>query len=209
MSTSSNFSNQMLSAKTTWGARPLAFAAPEQARKRYLQCYGGPHTEHAQAGPVLASYKCLSAAVLAAGLLAVTGPAPVQAAASNQSLIDQIHFQQAEKNANSTSNRPATPAQLLEAAAAQLGKIETLIGIGQYDSARLQLRQGAASTIRLDLRAYDRSQHAKPGDPQAGKAIVKEVETLDIALKQSKPADECRQLVRQIRHDMSELLATS
>lgn len=44
---------------------------------------------------------------------------------------------------------------------------------------------------------------------QAGKAIVKEVETLDIALKQSKPADECRQLVRQIRHDMSELLATS
>ncbi len=54
----------------------------------------------------------------------------------------------------------------LQAAAAQLGKVETLIGIGQYDSARLQLRQGAASTIRLDLRAYDRSQHAKPGDPQ-------------------------------------------
>ncbi|KAA6416666.1 MAG: hypothetical protein FRX49_13365 [Trebouxia sp. A1-2] len=89
-----------------------------------------------------------------------------EAAANNTSLVDQIHFYQAEKSANSKSQRPATPAQLLEAAAAQLGKVETLIAIGQYDSARLQLRQGAASTIRLDLRAYDRSQHYGPGSPQ-------------------------------------------
>ena len=54
----------------------------------------------------------------------------------------------------------------LQMAAAQLGKVETLIGIGQYDSARMQLRQGAASTIRLDLRAYDRSRHIGPDDPQ-------------------------------------------
>lgn len=51
-------------------------------------------------------------------------------------------------------------------AAAQLGKVETLIGIGQYESARLQLRQGAASTIRLDLKAYDRSRHTGPDEPQ-------------------------------------------
>ena len=51
-------------------------------------------------------------------------------------------------------------------AAAQLGKVETLIGIGQYDSARMQLREGAASTIRLDLRAYDRSRHTSPDAPQ-------------------------------------------
>ncbi len=57
-----------------------------------------------------------------------------------------------------------------QAAAAQLAKVETLIGIGQYDSARLQLRQGAASTIRLDLRAYDRSQHTGPGSPQVKSA---------------------------------------
>ncbi len=43
---------------------------------------------------------------------------------------------------------------------------------------------------------------------QAGKAIVQEVETLDAALKKSAPADECRELVRQIQHDMSQLLAT-
>lgn len=151
--------------------------------------------------------KTLPAAMLAAALLTGTGGMSSEAAANNTSLVDQIHFYQAEKSANSKSQRPATPAQLLEAAATQLGKVETLIGIGQYDSARLQLRQGAASTIRLDLRAYDRSQHNGPGSPQAGKAIVQEVESLDTALKLSKPADECRQLVRQIRHDMSELLA--
>ncbi|KAL3147699.1 hypothetical protein ABBQ32_002444 [Trebouxia sp. C0010 RCD-2024] len=123
-------------------------------------------------------------------------------------MIDQIHFYQAEKEANSPSQRAATPAQLLEMAAAQLGKVETLIGIGQYESARLQLRQGAASTIRLDLKAYDRSRHTGPDEPQAGKAIVKEVETLDLALKQEKPADECKKLVRQIRQDMTQLLAT-
>lgn len=144
-------------------------------------------------------------AVLAAGFLAAPG---TSTAAGNASLIDQIHFYQAEKDANSPSQRPATPAQLLEMAAAQLGKVETLIGIGQYDSARLQLRQGAASTIRLDLKAYDRSRHTGPDEPQAGKAIVKQVETLDLALKQEKPADECRKLVRQIRHDMTQLLAT-
>lgn len=153
--------------------------------------------------------KSFPAAVFAAGFLFATAPAPAIAAANNTSLIDQIHFYQAEQSANSSSERPATPAQLLEAAAAQLGKIETLIGIGQYESARMQLRQGAASTIRLDLRAYDRSQHTRPGSPQAGKAIVEEVETLDAALKKSKPADECRQLVKQLRHDMSELLASS
>ena len=54
----------------------------------------------------------------------------------------------------------------LQMAAAQLGKVETLIGIGQYDSARMQLRQGAASTIRLDLKAYDRSRHTGPDEPQ-------------------------------------------
>ena len=54
----------------------------------------------------------------------------------------------------------------LQMAASQLGKVETLIGIGQYDSARMQLRQGAASTIRLDLRAYDRSRHTGPDEPQ-------------------------------------------
>ena len=44
---------------------------------------------------------------------------------------------------------------------------------------------------------------------QAGKAIVQEVEKLDAALKKNRPAEECRQLVRQIRHEMSELLASS
>ena len=43
---------------------------------------------------------------------------------------------------------------------------------------------------------------------QAGKAIIKQVETLDLALKQEKPADECKKLVRQIRQDMTQLLAT-
>ena len=59
----------------------------------------------------------------------------------------------------------------LQMAAAQLGKVETLIGIGQYDSARMQLRQGAASTIRLDLKAYDRSRHTGPDEPQARQGI--------------------------------------
>lgn len=59
----------------------------------------------------------------------------------------------------------------LQMAAAQLGKVETLIGIGQYDSARMQLRQGAASTIRLDLKAYDRSRHTGPDEPQVGEAL--------------------------------------
>lgn len=58
----------------------------------------------------------------------------------------------------------------LQMAAAQLGKVETLIGIGQYDSARMQLRQGAASTIRLDLKAYDRSRHTGPDEPQVRQA---------------------------------------
>ncbi|KAL3130645.1 hypothetical protein ABBQ38_008036 [Trebouxia sp. C0009 RCD-2024] len=153
----------------------------------------------------IATGKKLAVALLAAGLL--VAPAP-STAAGNTSMIDQIHFYQAEKEANSPSQRAATPAQLLEMAAAQLGKVETLIGIGQYESARLQLRQGAASTIRLDLKAYDRSRHTGPDEPQAGKAIVKEVETLDLALKQEKPADECKKLVRQIRQDMTQLLAT-
>lgn len=59
----------------------------------------------------------------------------------------------------------------LQMAAAQLGKVETLIGIGQYDSARMQLRQGAASTIRLDLKAYDRSRHTGHDDPQVRKTL--------------------------------------
>lgn len=59
----------------------------------------------------------------------------------------------------------------LQMAAAQLNKVETLIGIGQYDSARMQLRQGAASTIRLDLKAYDRSRHTGPDEPQARQAV--------------------------------------
>lgn len=42
--------------------------------------------------------------------------------------------------------------------------METLIGIGQYESARLQLRQGPASTIRLELRQFE--QDTWPGDPQ-------------------------------------------
>ena len=57
-------------------------------------------------------------------------------------------------------------------AAAQLSKVETLIGIGQYDSARMQLRQGAASTIRLDLKAYDRSRHTGPDEPQARQSFM-------------------------------------
>ena len=52
----------------------------------------------------------------------------------------------------------------MQAAALQLSKLDTLIGIGQYESARLQLRQGPASTIRLELRQFE--QDTWPGDPQ-------------------------------------------
>ncbi|DBB07524.1 hypothetical protein WJX82_004274 [Trebouxia sp. C0006] len=192
-------------ARATSALRPSTFAI--RRTKRQTQCHSKTQGDHISTASAFVACKTLPAAMLAAALLTGTGAMSSEAATSNTSLVDQIHFYQAEKSANSKSQRPATPAQLLEAAAAQLAKVETLIGIGQYDSARLQLRQGAASTIRLDLRAYDRSQHTGPGSPQAGKAIVQEVESLDTALKLSKPADECRQLVRQIRHDMSELLA--
>ncbi|KAL0040799.1 hypothetical protein WJX79_005776 [Trebouxia sp. C0005] len=192
-------------ARPTFALRPSACAI--QRTERQTQWQSKTQEKQYPTTSAFVAGKTLPAAMLAAVLLTGTGAMSSEAAANNTSLVDQIHFYQAEKSANSKSQRPATPAQLLEAAAAQLGKVETLIAIGQYDSARLQLRQGAASTIRLDLRAYDRSQHYGPGSPQAGKAIVQEVETLDTALKLSKPADECRQLVRQIRHDMSELLA--
>ena len=59
----------------------------------------------------------------------------------------------------------------MQAAAVQLGKVETLIGIGQYESARLQLRQGPASTIRLELRKFE--QDTWPGDPQVTAAVVR------------------------------------
>lgn len=61
----------------------------------------------------------------------------------------------------------------MQAAAAQLGKVETLIGIGQYESARLQLRQGPASTIRLDLRKFE--QDTWPGDPQVMCTLLESV----------------------------------
>lgn len=77
-----------------------------------------------------------------------------------------MYLAQARALASIISGVSPHKAVCVKAAAAQLGKIETLIGIGQYESARMQLRQGAASTIRLDLRAYDRSQHTRPGSPQ-------------------------------------------
>jgi hypothetical protein len=40
---------------------------------------------------------------------------------------------------------------MLQQASAQLQRFETLVRIGQWDSARLQLREGAFKQLRLDL----------------------------------------------------------
>lgn len=41
---------------------------------------------------------------------------------------------------------------------------------------------------------------------QAAKAIIGDVETLDAALKKTKSAEECKQLVQQLRHDLIALV---
>lgn len=41
---------------------------------------------------------------------------------------------------------------------------------------------------------------------QASKAIISEVESLDAALKKTKSPEECRQLVQQLRHDLTALI---
>lgn len=197
----------MLSINSKPILRMPAFSISTQPKRRESCSQGLPKCRAADKdmSQTVNGLRSFSAALFAAGVF-TTSHASAEAA-GNASMIDQIHFYQAEKSAHISQQMPESPAQLLEAASIQLQKVETLIGIGQYESARQQLRQGAASTIRIDLRAYDRT-HTIPDTPQAGKAIVHQVEVLDTALRKSKPAGECKQLVQQIRHDMSKLLAS-
>ena len=45
-----------------------------------------------------------------------------------------------------------TPRPCLQAVQQQMGKVITLVQLEQYNAARLQLREGSASSLRKDLR---------------------------------------------------------
>lgn len=76
---------------------------------------------------------------------------------------------------------PLPPPTTTQAAQAQLQRVALLARVGEYDNARLQLRDGAFKTLRLDL-GYGQDAF-KLVDPKDARAVVERVEALDGALK--------------------------
>lgn len=102
---------------------------------------------------------------------------------------------------------PPTPAETLQEVSSQLGKIQTLVGIQQYDSARLQLRQGPSSGLRLQLRNLQAN--TWPANTQKSAQIIQDLEKLDGSLKGHCSQQECKDLVKRLKDDIDDILQTA
>eukprot|EP00878_Enallax_costatus_P045602 GHUV01055024.1.p1 GENE.GHUV01055024.1~~GHUV01055024.1.p1 ORF type:complete len:153 (+),score=30.38 GHUV01055024.1:224-682(+) len=85
----------------------------------------------------------------------------------------------------------------------QLQRIELLIKIGQYDNARMQLREGSFKNLRMDL-AFGQEMY-RVVKPEAVRAIIDDTERLDVQLKRKELAADIKPTLEKMRSQLADL----
>ncbi|GBF99206.1 hypothetical protein Rsub_12465 [Raphidocelis subcapitata] len=147
----------------------------------------------------------LASLPLAAVAAALASPpraaaAPAAAPGSNDAVLGSLRRLQKQQRLFGDEPPQSALQQRFEAAQAQLQRIELLLKIsedgGQYDSARLKLREGAFKTLRLDLGYAQELTRVVP--QKAVREVIEGVEHLDGALKRREPTEEVRQQIARL-----------
>ncbi|KAI8466960.1 MAG: hypothetical protein J3K34DRAFT_47535 [Monoraphidium minutum] len=128
------------------------------------------------------------AAALAALAAAAAPPPPARAAGGgNAAVLEDLRRMNKEKRLYGLEDPGTALSQRLEAVQAQLQRCELLVKIGQYDNARMQLREGAFKTLRMDL-GYGQEMYRLVSQTMA-RDVVEGVEKLDAALRRRDPPE--------------------
>ena len=98
----------------------------------------------------------------------------------------------------SAAEAPPAP---LQAASAQLGKVQTLCSIGQFDNARLLLRETPFSRFRQDVREVKADTF--PDNERSG--AVAALEMMDGRLKKHPTKEQCQDLTASLKQELLSL----
>lgn len=128
---------------------------------------------------------------------------PLLAVAGNPAILRGIQRMEARGSGEGDEGPPPTEGQRqtnkLQQIQQQLRRIGTLVGIGQYDSARMQLREGPTSGLRRTLRQTEED-FANVSDSMVKEAIG-DIERLDGALKRQQ-GDKAVELAQRAQDDI-------
>ncbi|KAF8064635.1 hypothetical protein HT031_003436 [Scenedesmus sp. PABB004] len=162
----------------------------------------------AAAGLLLASGGADAAAVAAALLDGGAAPSPPRHALvlldGNAAILSDLRrLSKATQRFGSQEAVTGGLAARFAAAAEQLGRIELLARAGEYDNARLQLREGSFKSLRQDL-AYGQ-ELTRVVSPAVVREVVEGIERLDRQLKTREAPGAVRPVVAALEARLGEL----
>jgi hypothetical protein len=129
--------------------------------------------------------------------LAVALPGiPGGASGGNAAVLSDLKRLQRQQRVFGADDPARALADRFEAAQAQLKRVELLARAGEYNNARLQLREGAFSKLRLDL-AYGQEMYRLVPET-AARELVESVERLDGALKRRAAPGDVKPIVERM-----------